>query len=82
MDKPVDKINIYDAKAHLSKLILQVQDSGVPVTICRNNVPVVDLVPHQSVKDPLRQDPELKGARYLGDPCQGVDEEDWPEEQR
>ena len=82
MKKPEDRVNIYDAKAHLSKLISQVQDSGIPITICRNNVPVVDLVPHKSVDDPLKQDPVLKGAEYLCDPCEGVDEEDWPEEYR
>jgi len=82
MKKPADRINIYDAKAHLSKLILQVQDSGMPVTICRNNVPVVDLVPHSTVENPLKQDPALKGAHYIGDPFQGVDEEDWPQEDR
>ena len=31
---------------------------------------------------PLRQDPSLKGARFVGDPCALVDERDWPKEAR
>lgn len=38
------RVNIYEAKTHLSELINQVQETGVPYTICRNNKPVVDNV--------------------------------------
>ena len=75
-------VNIYEAKAHLSKLIAQVQATGQPITICRNKKPVVDLIPHKEPKDPLQQDPELTGARFKGDPCAPVSEEDWPREYR
>jgi prevent-host-death family protein len=75
-------VNTYEAKAHLSRLIAEVQRTGKPVTICRNNRPVVDLVPHRTSHDPLEQDPELKGARFVGDPCAPVAEEDWPESAR
>ena len=33
-------------------------------------------------RHPLRQDPSLKGARFVGDPCSPVDERDWPKEAR
>jgi len=75
-------VNIYEAKAHLSKLISQVEKTGRPVTICRNHEPIADLVPHRRHADPLQQDPALKGARFRGDPCAPVSDEDWPEELR
>jgi len=75
-------VSTYEAKAHLSRLIAQVEKTGEPVTICRNAKPVVDLVAHRTKKDPLRQDPSLKGAVFHGDPCALVAERDWPAELR
>ncbi len=75
-------VSTYEAKAHLSKLIAEVERTGKPVTICRNRRPVVDLVVHREVHDPLKQAPKLKGAKFHGDPCAPVSEEDWPEELR
>ena len=82
MDK---RVNIYEAKTHLSELINQVRETGVPYTICKNNKPVVDIVVHKEVQetfDPLEQDPVLKNsATYLCDPL-GSTEDLWPEEYR
>lgn len=75
-------ISTYEAKAHLSRILAEVEKTGRPVTICRNKKPVVDLVPHRQAADPLQQDPALRGARFHGDPCRLVDEEDWPAELR
>ncbi|MDA0323015.1 MAG: type II toxin-antitoxin system Phd/YefM family antitoxin [Verrucomicrobia bacterium] len=76
------RISTYEAKAKLSKLIALVEKSGEPITICRNNKPIVDLVVHREPSDPLLQDPELRGAIYHGDPVAPVSEEDWPQELR
>lgn len=76
------RVSTYEAKAHLSRLIAEVQRTGKPVTICRNNQPVVDIVPHRQGHDPLDQDPALKGARFLGDPCAPASVADWPESAR
>jgi antitoxin (DNA-binding transcriptional repressor) of toxin-antitoxin stability system len=75
-------INIYEAKAHLSRLIAELQQTGRPITICRNRKPVADLVPHRKPGDPLKQDPLLKGAVFRGDPCAPAGVKDWPEELR
>jgi len=79
------KVNIYEAKTHLSDLINQVRETGEPYTICKNNKPVVDLVLHEErvekkpLPDPL---PEYSGkAVYLCDPL-GSTEDLWPEEYR
>ena len=75
-----DQVNIYEIKAHLSRYLAMVRESGASFTICKNGTPIADLVPHREVKDPLKQDPELKGAKYKGDPCAPLDESDWPED--
>jgi len=81
MDK---RINIYEAKTHLSELIKQVQETGEPYTICKNNKPVVDIVVHKgTVKKPLPEPlTEYEGkAVYLCDPLEST-EDLWPEEYR
>lgn len=79
------RVNIYEAKTHLSELINKVCETGEPYTICKNNKPVVDVVVHKEKPkgfDPLKQDPKLKGkAVYLCDPL-GSTEDLWPEEYR
>jgi len=79
------RVNIYEAKRHLSELITQVREAGVPYTICKNNKPVVDLVLHKEpiekkgLPDPL---PEYCGkAVYLCDPLEST-EDLWSEEYR
>ena len=77
-------MNLYEAKTTLSRLVNEVCATRSPVTICKNGKPVVDLTVHQGSDpdDPLKQDPLLRGARFLGDPCAPVDPEDWPEDLR
>ena len=79
------RLNIYEAKTHLSEVIKQVCETGESYTVCKNNKPVVDIVVHRDVSskfDPLKQDPELVGtAVYLSDPL-GSTEDLWPEEYR
>ena len=79
------RVNIYEAKTHLSELIHEVRETGVPYTICKNNKPVVDIVLHEerteekTLPDPL---PEYHGkAVYLCDPLAST-EDLWPEEYR
>lgn len=75
-------VSTYEAKAHLSRLLSAVEKTGRTITICRNHRPVADLVAHRDVADPLVQNPALKGARFCGNPCNLVDEVDWPVEAR
>jgi prevent-host-death family protein len=79
------RVNIYEAKTNLSKLIQQVQETGESYTICKNNKPVVDIVVHDEKKKkrkfpkPL---PEFDGkGGYVGDPLEST-EDLWPEEYR
>ncbi len=79
------RLNIYEAKTHLSEVIKQVQETGEPYTICKNNEPVVDIVVHEPSKkekklpEPL---PKYKGKDvYQCDPLEST-EDLWPEEYR
>lgn len=72
------RVNVYEAKNRLSKLLQEVE-AGRRVLICRNGVPVAELVPHLPRKDPLVQDAALQGAQFHGDPTAPLGEDDWPE---
>ncbi len=81
MDK---RINIYEAKTHLSEVIQQVCETGEPYTVCKNNKPVVDIVVHkEKTKMSLpKPHPEFNGkGGYLCDPLEST-EDLWPEEYR
>ena len=75
-------INIYEAKAKLSQLLHYIEETGEPVTICRNGKPVADVVKHREKRNPFEQNKDLIGAQFLSDPCAGVDERDWPPDAR
>ena len=73
-------VNLYEAKTQLSRLVASVETLGERVVLCRNGVPVADIVPHDKGADvTLEPDPELRGAFYLGDPTAPLGAEDWPE---
>ncbi len=48
-----ERINIYEAKAHYSKIVTKVQETGESITICKNGKPVVDVIQHRAVGDPF-----------------------------
>jgi antitoxin (DNA-binding transcriptional repressor) of toxin-antitoxin stability system len=76
----VISINIYEAKTRLSRLVAAVETRGETIVLCRNGTPVADLVPHRKGQETtLEPDPELRGARYAGDPTATLDTEEWPE---
>jgi antitoxin (DNA-binding transcriptional repressor) of toxin-antitoxin stability system len=76
-------VNIYEAKTQFSRLVAAVEQRGERFVLCRNGLPVADLVPHTpvSVKN-LDPDPMLAGACFLGNPSAPLDQEDWPEDLR
>ena len=74
-------INIYEAKTQLSRLVAAVETRGETVVLCRNGTPVANIVPHRK-ESTLEPDPELRGARYVGDPTAPLGVKDWPEDLR
>ena len=76
-------VNLYEAKTQLSRLVAAVETRGERVVLCRNGTPIAEIVPHEATRGAtLQPDPELLGARFIGDPTAGVSLEDWPEELR
>ncbi|MGC9452243.1 MAG: type II toxin-antitoxin system Phd/YefM family antitoxin [Oceanipulchritudo sp.] len=76
------RVNLYEAKTQLSKLVAAVEEEGEAIILCRNGRPVADLVPHRKLGLCLKTDKQLSGAKYKGDPCAPLPEEDWPGELR
>ena len=75
-------MNIYNVKAHFSKIVSEVERTGIHVVIYRHKVPVAEIVPLRTKSDPLITDSALKGAIFVGDPTAPLSPEDWPEELR
>lgn len=75
-------VNLYEAKTKLSKLVASIEEVGEPIVLCRNGRPVADLVPHRKRGIQLKMDKGLMGAKFKGNPCFPLSEEDWPRELR
>lgn len=76
-------VNLYEAKTQFSRLVSAVEKQGERIILCRNGIPVADLVPHASIPSKsLDPDPMLVGARFLGDPTAPLEAGDWPENLR
>jgi len=69
-------VNMHEAKTTLSKLVKAVVEEGETVRIARDGKPVVELRAITEVKDPLIQNPRLKGITYE-DPSLPTDPEGW-----
>jgi len=61
------KISVADAKNKLPELIKAVED-GESVTICRRDIPVVDLVRTKTTNDEKPKFGTLKGRISINDP--------------
>ena len=76
-------VNICQAKAQFSRLVSAVEKQGERIVLCRNGIPVADLVPHASIPSKkLDPDPLFAGARFVGDPAAALEAGDWPENLR
>lgn len=74
-------INIYEAKTRFSALVAEIEESGVPVTICRNGKPVAELRPIGAARrSRLISDPSLRVRLAPGfDPTEPLDPDDLPD---
>jgi antitoxin (DNA-binding transcriptional repressor) of toxin-antitoxin stability system len=75
--------NLYEAKTQFSRLVSAVEKQGERIVLCRNGIPVADLVPHASIPSKkLDPDPLFAGARFVGDPTAPLEAGDWTENLR
>lgn len=77
------KVNIHEAKSSLSKLVADVEEKGITVTLCRAGKPAANLVPiKKEPHDPLRQHPFLKKGKILYNPVSPLTYDEWPKKYR
>ena len=72
-------VNMHDAKTRLSELVALVEKNHEIVTICRNGIPVAELIPLSGIVDPLKQNPAIKDIKILYDPTAPLESDEWPE---
>jgi prevent-host-death family protein len=70
------KVNVEEAKANFSRLLLRVERNGEPVLICRNGKPVADLVPHRPSKRNVKPHPRLSRIKINYDPTEPLTAEE------
>ncbi len=51
----VMKVNIHNAKTHLSRYVEELERTGKPIILCRRNVPVAELRPLRKVRTQPRR---------------------------
>ena len=62
------RVNVHDAKTHLSSLLSEVEGK-----------PIADLRPITLDRDPLRRNPRLALVKFSEDPVLPLAPEDWPQ---
>jgi antitoxin (DNA-binding transcriptional repressor) of toxin-antitoxin stability system len=71
-------VNVHQAKTHFSSLLATVEQAGESLVICRNGVPVADLVPHQRATR-VKTHPVLGKIKIGYDPVEPLATDEWPE---
>ncbi|MFH0924634.1 MAG: type II toxin-antitoxin system prevent-host-death family antitoxin [bacterium] len=75
-------VNTHEAKTHLSELLAKVETLNETVLICRNGVPVAELLPWHKNYNPLKQDSKLSKVIFNEDPTLPLSNEEWPVSER
>jgi prevent-host-death family protein len=74
-------VSVHEAKAKLSSLLLNVEQTGEMVVICRHGKPVADITRHRQ-RLRTRAHPVMSKIKIKYDPTEEIDSADWPEEAR
>jgi prevent-host-death family protein len=74
-------VNVHEAKTHFSRLLAKVENNSEAIVICRNGVPVADLVPHKRVGR-ITPHPVLSKIKIKYDPTEPASEDEWPRRYR
>lgn len=73
------KLNVHEAKTHLSSALADVERHGDTFLICRNGKPIAELVPHAPANR-LTPHAVLRRIRIRYDPTEPLTSEEWPDE--
>lgn len=70
-------VNVHEAKTHFSSLLANLEKDSQSVVICRNGVPVADLVPHRRTNR-TKIHPSLSKIKIEYDPVEPLSADEWP----
>jgi len=70
-------VNVHEAKTKLSALLVEIEESGEEILICRNGKPIADLIPHRR-RDRLAKHPVMSRIRIDYDPTEPLADDEWP----
>ena len=70
-------VNVHEAKTHFSSLLAKLEEDSQSIIICRNGVPVADLVPHRRASR-IKAHPELRKIKIGYDPVEPLSADEWP----
>ena len=71
-------VNVHEAKTNLSNLLAKLERDSKAIVICRNGVPVADLVPHRRINR-IKAHPALSKIKIGYDPVKTLRADEWPE---
>lgn len=74
-------MNVHEAKTNFSSVLAQLEKDAASIVICRNGVPVADLVPHRR-SSRIKPHPALGKIKIGYDPVEPLSEDEWPEAPR
>jgi prevent-host-death family protein len=74
-------VNVHEAKTNFSSLLAKLEKDSESIIICRNGVPVADLVPHRR-SNRTKSHPGLSKIKIGYDPVESLSVDEWPEATR
>ncbi|RJQ49802.1 MAG: type II toxin-antitoxin system prevent-host-death family antitoxin [Desulfobacteraceae bacterium] len=74
----MQKLNIHETKTKLSAVLSEVEKKGETFLICRNGVPVAELIPHRR-SSRLRYHPVMSKIDIGYDPLEDLSGDEWGE---
>ncbi len=74
-------VNVHAAKTNFSSLLAKLEKDSESIVICRNGVPVADLVPHRRMSR-IKAHPALGKIKIGYDPVEPLSADEWPEAAR
>ena len=74
-------VNVHEAKTNFSRLLAKLEKDSESIIICRNGVPVADLVPHRR-PNRIKAHPALSKIKIGYDPVESLSADEWPEAAR
>jgi prevent-host-death family protein len=70
-------VNVHEAKTTLSALLLEVEERGEVVLICRNGKPIAELRRVSRAAGRLAPHPEASKVELADDPAKPLDPSEW-----